>query len=75
MPDWNTSSSRSASLYAGSSPLAALAGLVGAMPAQLAVVWITDAPATLACRRFSARVGDQRNDGSSKNPIGIFWAA
>src|SRR5437899_11241878 len=52
-----------------------MGGSVGAIPAQLAVVWMTDAPATLACRRFSARVGDHRNEGSSKNPIGIFWAA
>jgi len=36
---------------------------------------MTDAPVTAAARRFSARVGDQRKDGSSKNPIGIRGAA
>src|SRR5438067_11096916 len=75
MPDRKTSSSRSDSLYAGSLPFTAFDGFVGASAGQFAVVWMTDAPSLLACWRFCARAGDQRNVGSSKKPIGIFGAA
>src|SRR3954447_12290485 len=47
----NTSSSRSPRLYAGSSPSDALDGRVGAIVNQLAVVWMTDAPASAAPAR------------------------
>src|SRR3954468_2010919 len=75
MPDVKTSSSRSASLYAESLPLRAFAGFFGASCGQLAVVWMTDAPAALSSWRLSARVADQRKVGSSKKPIVILGAA
>ena len=74
-PDWKTSSSRSPSLYAGSLPSDASAGLVGAIVAQLAVVWMTEAPVAAASARFCSRAGENRNELSSKNPIGIRVAA
>jgi len=52
-----------------------LAGFVGASDGQVAVVWMTEAPVMAAERRLCERLGDQRNDGSSKNPIGIRGAA
>src|SRR3954463_8556529 len=70
-----TSSSRSFRRYAGSSPSAGDEGRLGAIIAQLAVVWTTDAPAVCARARFSARSAAQRKLGSSKNPIGIRGAA
>jgi len=62
-----------ACLTLATSTVDAAGSFKGAMHEQFAMVACpAGAPATLACRRFSARVGDQRNDGSSKNPIGIF---
>ena len=45
------------------------------LPAHEAVVWITLAPVLAAEARFSPRSADQRNVGSSKNPIGMRVAA
>ena len=73
--DEKTSSSRSASRYAGSSPFDGLDGRVGAIAAQLAVVWMTEAPAAAAPARFSLRAAEKRNELSSKNPMGMRVAA
>ena len=60
-----TSSSRSERRYALSLPSAGCAGRFGAICAQLAVVWITDAPAAAASARFVERSADQRKLESS----------
>src|SRR6478672_6973758 len=74
-PDWPTSSSRSPRRYAGSLPFRALLGRRIAIWGHDAVVWMTDAPALLACWRLFARAAAQRKVASSKKPIGIFCAA
>jgi hypothetical protein len=52
-----------------------VAGRVGAIVDQFAVVWITDAPALAAAARFAWLVGENRKLTSSKKPIGIWVAA
>src|SRR5262249_35822529 len=50
-------------------------GLVGAIAAQFAVVWITDAPAEAALARLVWRASENLKLMSSKKPIGICFAA